>query len=222
MKKNAKLWIFIGIVAAVVALNFVFGWSDLLVSGEATAWLQATLAEHPVEAALLFVALSIVGCIVLALPGVLFAIAAGTLFGAVWGTFLCWISVTIGACLAFIAGRYFLKDAIKPKLAKNKQLNDLFFDGARKSDIYLLAITRLIPVFPYNLQNFAYGVTDISFWSYTLYSALFMIPGTAVYTVAAAGIIDGENRVACFAFAAVLLVATLAVAYVLKKKANIE
>lgn len=220
--KYVKLATFAAIVVAVVVANHFFGWSDMIANGQFMDWLSATLKEHPVEAGLLYVVLSVVGCIVLALPGVLFAVAAGTLFGAVWGTLLCWIAVSLGACLSFLVGRYFLKDSIKPLLAKNEQLNKLFFEGADKSDVYLLAITRLIPVFPYNLQNFAYGITDIGFAPYALYSALFMIPGTAVYTVASAGILDADNRVACFAFAGVLLVFTLVVAYVLKKKAGIK
>lgn len=220
--KNPKAWAFMGVVVLIAGANYVFGWSDLLVNGQLTTHLQATMEAHPAEAALLYVALSIIGCVVLAMPGVIFALIAGTLFGAVWGTLLCWISVTLGACVSFIAGRYFLKDALKPKLAQNKQLNALFFEGVRKSDIFLLAVTRLVPVFPYNLQNFAYGITDIGFVPYAVYSALFMIPGTAVYTIAAAGLLDAENRVAYFALAAILLIATLAVARVLKRKADIQ
>ena len=220
--KNPKIWAFASIILLAAVGNHVFGWSDMLMNGQLTAHLQATMEAHPVEAALLYVALSIVGCVVLAMPGVIFALIAGTLFGAVWGTLLCWISVTLGACVSFVAGRYFIKDALKPKLAQNKQLNALFFEGVRKSDIFLLAVTRLIPVFPYNLQNFAYGITDIGFIPYAVYSALFMIPGTAVYTIAAAGLLDAENRVAYFALAAILLIATLAVARVLKRKAGIQ
>ncbi len=77
-------------------------------------------------------------------------------------------------------------------------------------------MTRLVPVFPYNLQNFAYGITDVSFGHYALYSAAFLFPGTAAYTVAAAGLVDEGQRLACFVIAAVLLVATLVAARVLK------
>ena len=221
-KKNYKLLVFLGLVVLIVILNFVFGWSDMIASGQFLSWLQSMLTDHPFATGLIYVVLSIIGCVVLALPGVIFAIAAGTLFGAVTGTFLCWLAVTLGAMVSFLVGRYFLKDSLKPKLAQNKQLNNLFFEGAQKSDVYLLAITRLIPIFPYNLQNFAYGITDISFFSYTLYSAIFMVPGTAVYTVASAGITNADNRIIYFVFAGVLLIVTLLVAYFLKKKANIK
>ncbi len=221
-KRNYKLLVFLALVVLIVILNWIFGWSDMIANGKFLDWLSSMLKDHPIETGLIYVVLSIIGCVVLALPGVIFAIAAGTLFGAVTGTFLCWLAVTLGAMVSFLVGRYFLKDSLKPKLAQNKQLNNLFFEGAHKSDIYLLAITRLIPIFPYNLQNFAYGITDISFFSYSLYSAIFMIPGTAVYTVASAGITNADNRVIYFVFAGVLLVVTLLVAYFLKKKANIK
>ena len=68
----------------------------------------------------------------------------------------------------------------------------------------------------YNLQNFAYGITDVSFGHYALYSAAFLFPGTAAYTVAAAGLVDEGQRLVCFAVAAVLLVATLVAARALK------
>lgn len=220
--KNVKVWVFVGAVVALLALNAVFGWSDALFGEGVVEALRGAAGARPVLAGLAYVALALVGCVVLALPGVVFALVAGTVFGAVWGTLLCWVAVSAGACIAFAAGRYFLKDALKPRLEKNKALNRLLFEGAGKSDVYLLAVTRLVPLFPYNLQNFAYGVTDIGFVPYAVYSALFMLPGTAVYTVAAAGLVDPENRVLCFAVAAVLLAVTLAAAYVLKKRAGLS
>lgn len=220
--RNAKLWVFIGVVAVLLVLNGVFGWSDALFGGNVVEALQNAASERPMWAAAVYVLLSLVGCVALALPGVAFAVVAGTVFGPLWGTLLCWVAVSAGACISFVAGRYFLKDALKPKLSKNAALNRLLFEGAQKSDVYLLAITRLVPVFPYNLQNFAYGVTDIRFVPYAVYSALFMLPGTAVYTLAAAGLADAGNRLVCFVAAAVLLVATLAVAYVLKRREGLS
>lgn len=220
--KNAKLWVFAAVAVALLALNAAFGWSDALLGDGAIEALREAVLDRPVLAGLAYVALSVAGCVALALPGVVFALVAGAVFGALWGTLLCWAAVTAGACVAFAVGRYFLKDALKPKLEKSKALNRLLFEGAGKSDVYLLAVTRLVPVFPYNLQNFAYGVTDIRFVPYAAYSALFILPGTAVYTVAAAGLVDPENRLACFALAVALLAVTLVAAYVLKKRAGLS
>jgi len=85
----------------------------------------------------------------------------------------------------------------------------------------LLAVTRLVPIFPFNLQNFAYGITDIRLIPYAVYSALFILPGTAAYTIGAAGIVDSQNRIACIAIAIALFIASFAIAWVLKRKAQL-
>ena len=216
--QNAKLWAFVGTVIVLFVLNMVFGWSDALSGTDAMATMRALLEENALVAGLVYVLVSTVACVVLMMPGFVFALVAGALFGPVWGTLLCWVAVTAGAVAAFVAGRVFLKDAVKPLLAKSPALNKLLFEGAHKSDLYLLAVTRLVPVFPYNLQNFAYGITDVSFGHYALYSAAFLFPGTAAYTVAAAGLVDEGQRLVCFTVAAVLLVTTLVAARVLKER----
>lgn len=214
--RNAKLWAFVGVAIALFALNMAFGWSDALSGADAMATMRALLEENALVAGLVYMLVSTVACVVLMMPGFVFALVAGALFGPVWGTLLCWAAVTAGALAAFVAGRFFLKDAVKPLLAKSPALNRLLFEGAHKSDLYLLAVTRLVPVFPYNLQNFAYGITDVSFGHYALYSAAFLFPGTAAYTVAAAGLVDEAQRLVCFAVAAVLLAVTLVAARSLK------
>ena len=220
--KSAKPWIFAGVVVALIVANFLFDWSGWIARGELQATIEAMLDKNFPLACVVYCVLSMVGSVVLALPGVLFAIAAGAIFGPWLGTLLCWLSMSVGAWASFLVGRYFLKDALKPRLAKSKALNNLLFEGAHKSDVYLLAITRLIPVFPFNLQNFAYGITDIKFIPYAVYSALFILPGTAVYTIGAAGIVDEENRMMCLVIAVVLFGISFAIAYILKKKADIS
>lgn len=216
--RHKRVWIFLGFMVLVLILNHIFGWSDLLIDPEHLPLLPQVLHENFALALLLYLLLVTAACVFLALPGVTFAIAAGLLFGPLWGTLACWAAATLGACLAFLAGRYFLKDSIKPKLRQNKQLDKLLFHGAGQSDLFLLMLTRLVPLFPYNLQNFAYGVTDISFAHYALYSALFLLPGTAVYTVGAAGMANGEHRVSYLLFAGGLFAVVMAVSLLLKKR----
>jgi uncharacterized membrane protein YdjX (TVP38/TMEM64 family) len=220
--KNVKVWIFVAIVICTLIADHFFSWSTWIASGELSRMLESLVNQNLTLACLTYVAVAIVGSVVLALPGVLFALAAGAIFGPVLGTLLCWLSMSIGAWGSFIVGRYFLKDALKPKLAQNKLLNRFLFEGADKSDIFVLAVTRLVPLFPFNLQNFAFGITDIRFAPYALYSALFILPGTAAYTVGAAGIIDAENRVLCIAVAIALFVFSFGAAWLLKRKAGIS
>lgn len=219
--RNLKLGIFVVVLVALAVVARLLGWDQALLSADGLNRMSAWVMEHPAGAAITYVLVSVVACVAFALPGITFALVAGVLFGALWGTLLCWMAVVIGACLAFLLGRYGLKDALKPKLARNEALNRLLFENVSAHAMYLLAVTRLVPIFPYNLQNFAYGITDIGFGSYAFYSALFMLPGTAAYTVAAAGLINEGNRILYFAVAAVLMVVTLAVARWLRRGAGV-
>ena len=213
MKRYWKLIVFAALVALVLVLDHIYGWSDYLRGGDGLALLRAAVREDLLRAAALYCVLTVVGCVVLSLPGVTFAVIAGVLFGPWLGTALCLIATTLGAIAAFLAGRFFLKDAIEPLVKKNALLNRLLFEDAGRSDIVLLMITRLVPLFPYNLQNFAYGVTDISLGAYSLYTFLFMIPGVALFTVGSVGLTAGSGRWGYLAAAAGLLVLVVLLAF---------
>ena len=101
---------------------------------------------------------------------------------------------------------------------KNKTLKRLLFDDVGKSDIVLLAITRLVPIFPYNIQNFAYGITDMSLSHYSLYTFLFMIPGVALYTIGTAGFTSDGNKLLYFGIAGILLILVFFLGWFIRKK----
>lgn len=216
--KNKKLWIFIGIIAVILFLDHIFKWSSYIGDFDNLQFLKDMVNENLFLAVLLYVGITIIGCVVLALPGVTFAIAAGLLFGPVLGTVCCSAATTIGAMLAFAVGRFFLKDSIKPMVMKNKYIKKWLFDETGGNEIFVLMITRLVPVFPYNLQNFAYGVTDIRFSTYSVCSLIFMLPGTAMYTVGTAGIADKENRIFYIGTAFVLAILVMGLGAFLKKR----
>lgn len=216
--KNKKLWIFIGIIAVILFLDHIFKWSSYIGDFDNLQFLKDMVNENLFLAVMLYVGITIIGCVVLALPGVTFAIAAGLLFGPVLGTVCCSAATTIGAMLAFAVGRFFLKDSIKPVAMKNKYIKKWLFDETGGNEIFVLMITRLVPVFPYNLQNFAYGVTDIRFSTYSMCSLIFMLPGTAMYTVGTAGIADKENRIFYIGTALVLAILVMGLGAFLKKR----
>lgn len=214
--KNKKLWVFVGIFAAVLLLNHYLGLGSKvegLLEG-----LSDLALKNSVLAGATYVILTIVGVVILALPGVIFGIAAGMIFGPVWGTLLCSMATTLGAMGAFLVGRFFLKDTLEPIVRKNRYLDKWLFDQSGKKEQFLLMVTRLVPLFPYNLQNYAYGITGISFGMYSLESFLFMLPGTAIYTIGSAGITGGKNRFLYFGIAAVLAVVVMLIGNLLKKK----
>ena len=218
IRKNIKLIVFCLIVVVILALNHKFGWSAYLSDSDNLKFLSDMIRDNFMLAALIYIVLTVIACVVLALPGVTFAILAGVIFGPWWGTLLCLIATTLGAIIAFIVGRFFLKDSIKPMVAKNALLKKILFDDAGRSDIVLLAITRLVPLFPYNIQNFAYGITDISLAHYSLYTFIFMIPGVALYTIGTAGFTAGENRWLYWGIAAALLVLVMFLGWYVRKK----
>lgn len=217
MKKHRKILVFAAAAAAVLVLNSIFGWSDYI-TGDGLELLKNTAKENILLASAVYVAVTVVGCVALALPGVTFAVFAGLIFGPIWGTVLCSLATTIGAVLAFAAARYFLKDSVKPMAMKNKYIKKWLFDEGDKNQLFILMLTRLIPLFPYNLQNFAYGVTDIKLSVFTIGSLVFMLPGTAMYTIGTAGIADSENRWLYLATAAVLAVSVTALGIIFKKR----
>ena len=216
--KNKKLWIFGGIILLFVILNHIFDWSSYISTAENLEFMKRIVQNNLPLAILLYMVLTVVGCVVLALPGVTFAILAGLLFGPVIGTICCSLATTIGAVLAFIAGRFFLKDSIGPVVAKNRILKKWLFDDTGCNELFVLMITRLVPVFPFNLQNFAYGITDIRFSTYAIGSWIFMLPGTAMYTVGTAGLADKENRLLYIGIAVVLAVVVTIIGIILKKR----
>lgn len=216
--KNKKLWIFVGIILVIAVLNHIFGWSSYIGDMDNLSFLTTLVEDNLPVAIVLYIVFTIIGCVVLALPGVTFAILAGLLFGSVLGTICCSVATTIGAVLAFIVGRYFLKDSVKPLVIKNKYLKKWLFDTSGKNELFILMITRLVPIFPYNLQNFAYGITDIKFSTYTIGSFLFMLPGTAMYTVGTAGLTNSENRVLYIGIAVLLAIIVMGVGFFLKKR----
>ncbi|MDR0839863.1 MAG: TVP38/TMEM64 family protein [Christensenellaceae bacterium] len=221
MQKNGR-WLkpaaFILLIAAVYLLDRRFHWSAYLKNTDAFLQLRHTVDENLPQALLIYIAATVVGCAALALPGMTFALAAGMLFGPVWGSLACLVGTTLGAMLAFLVGRFFLKDAVKPMLEKSRLLKSILFSTSPKSGIILLMITRLVPLFPYNLQNFAYGVTDIGFIRYSALTFVFMLPGVLFFTLGGAGIAEQSNRGVYFAVAAALAVILAVAALVIKKK----
>lgn len=216
--KHKKLLLFIGIILAVLVCNHIFGWSAWLGDRENLAFLSRMKQEHMEAAVLVYMVITVIGCVVLTLPGITFAVLAGLIFGPVLGTICCSAATTLGAMAAFLAGRFFLKDSIRPVVMKNRYLKKWLFDESGNKELFVLMITRLVPLFPYNLQNFAYGVTDIRFSTYSIWSFIFMLPGTAMYTVGTAGLADKENRIMYLGIAAVLAAAVMGGGIFFKRK----
>lgn len=123
-------------------------------------------------------------CLVVAfsLPGaVFFTLAGGFLFGSVVGTLYVNLAATSGATLAFLAGRYLLRDWVEAKFGS--RLGPFQEGFARNAFSYLMTL-RLIPIFPFFIVNLVCGLTRVSLGTYVLATAIGIIPGSFVYAYA--------------------------------------
>ena len=164
----------------------VFGLGDTL--GSLRDWLQGLGPWGP----LVFVVIYSVA-VVAAIPGSAMTIAGGALFGSVGGIILVSLASTIGAGLAFLVSRYFAREAIVNWLGKNEKFQRLDRLTAEHGAI-IVALTRLVPIFPFNLLNYGFGLTRVPFWTYVFWSWLCMLPATVLYVVGADAVAKGLTK----------------------------
>ncbi|GAB4254830.1 MAG: TVP38/TMEM64 family protein [Acidobacteriota bacterium] len=117
------------------------------------------------------------------LPGFLLTLGAGFLFGVVKGTVVVSAGSTLGATLAFLLGRSVARDWVQRKIAGSPRFQQLDEAVAREG-WRMVALMRLSPVFPFNLLNYAFGLTKVSLRDYVLASWLGMLPATVLYVYA--------------------------------------
>ena len=140
--------------------------------------LDAWLSDFGIWAPVVYVGLYALGTVVFA-PGSLFALAGGAMFGPVLGTFLNLLGATIGASVAFLIARYLAGDWVAQKTGGRLKR---MITGVENEGWRFVAFVRLVPVFPFNLSNYAFGLTRIPFVSYMVTSFITMAPGALAYT----------------------------------------
>jgi uncharacterized membrane protein YdjX (TVP38/TMEM64 family) len=114
------------------------------------------------------------------IPGAPITIAGGALFGPVWGTIYSVVSATAGATLAFQISRHLVGEWAERKAGGIvKRLKD----GVEEEGWRFVAFTRLVPLFPFNVLNYGYGLTRVKFSHYVVASFFCMIPGAAAYSL---------------------------------------
>jgi uncharacterized membrane protein YdjX (TVP38/TMEM64 family) len=131
-------------------------------------WGAVILVAAYIPAALLFV------------PGSLLTLGAGFVFGVGLGTVAVSLGSTLGAAAAFLLGRTFARHAIEAKVAGNARFHALD-QAVKREGFKIVLLMRLSPVFPFNLLNYAFGLTQVSFRDYILASWIGMLPGTLMY-----------------------------------------
>ena len=116
---------------------------------------------------------------VLFLPGAIFGLAGGMLFGPLWGTVINLAGATLGATASFLTARYLAMDWVRRRAGGRLER---LITGVEDEGWRFVAFTRLVPVFPFNLLNYALGLTRIPLPQYVLASLICMIPGTLAYS----------------------------------------
>jgi len=128
---------------------------------------------------------------VLFLPGLAITIVGGLVFGAVWGTVWTTVGANLGAVAAFLVGRYAARGMVEGMVEKNEALRKID-EGVKRQGWRMLMVTRLVPIFPFNVQNYVYGLTDIPLRTYVLVTLPCMLPATIAYNFAAGSVRTGD------------------------------
>ena len=161
-----------------IAITLAFIYRDQLDVTTLKAWVAGAGAVGPLLF-MLFYALATV----LFLPGSVITLAGGALFGPVWGTLYNLSGATLGAILAFLIARYLASDWVQSKIhTTDGGRAERLMKGVETEGWRFVAFTRLVPLFPFNLLNYALGLTRIPFVHYVLATAIFMLPGAIAYT----------------------------------------
>ena len=159
---------------------------------------------------------------VLFLPGSVLTLGAGAVFGLAGGFIAVSLGSTLGAAAAFLVGRFAAREAIARKLEGNARFAAIDRAVGREGFKIVLP-TRLSPVFPFNLLNYAHGLTTVKFWHYVLASWLGMMPGTFLYVFVGSAAGDAAQGGAGgwgLALKGIGLLATIAVTLVITRTAR--
>lgn len=147
---------------------------------------------------------------VLFLPGSVLSAVGGALFGPVAGTAWSLLGATLGATLSFLLARYIVGDVVRARAGARL---DALLRGVEEDGWRFVALVRIVPLFPFNLSNYALGLTRIGLVPYVLASAVFMLPGAAAFAFlghSGRGALAGDSRAIGWGLAALGLLSTFA------------
>lgn len=163
-------------ILAAVALAAAFKYFNIqLLLRDALDWIAGMGPFAP----FIFIMIYILACVFF-VPGSVLTLGAGLLFGVLKGSVLVSIGATLGATAAFLTGRYLARGWVAQKTEGNLKFKAIEQAVAREG-WKIVGLTRLSPVFPFNLLNYAFGLTPVSLKDYFFASWIGMMPGTVMY-----------------------------------------
>ena len=193
MRKNLiKILIAVGIIAAVYFVLRHYGITEHI-RLENVPKIKTWVESFGVIAPLVYLGLYLTSTIFF-LPGSPVTVLAGFVFGPLWGVIYASISSIISVAFAFLIARYVARDLVEGWVKDNTQFRKID-EQVEEQGWRILMFTRLVPIFPFNLQNYAYGLTSIRFSTFVFTSAIFMLPGTIALVLLGGAFVSGEGNV---------------------------
>jgi uncharacterized membrane protein YdjX (TVP38/TMEM64 family) len=161
-------------IALLIAIGIVFYHREQIDADT----IRLSIESYGLAAPLIFILLYALATVAF-FPGAVLTLIGGAVFGPVLGTLYNLVGATIGATLAFLIARYLAGNWVTQRSGKALQE---FQQGVEREGWRFVAFVRLVPLFPFNLLNYALGLTRISLTAYILASFVFMFPGAITYT----------------------------------------
>lgn len=219
---SAAPWLRLTIVLTAVAVLFLVGREAGAYVPRFAEWVASLGALGPV--------VFIIGYIIAAIafvPGSLLTLAAGAIFGISRGVAYVFVGATVGATLAFLLSRYVARSTVEQRLEGNQRFAAI--DRAVAGEgLKIVMLLRLSPVFPFNLLNYALGLTQVRLRDYVV-ACVGMLPGTLLYVyygklagdvAALASGVSTDRGAEYWTILIVGLVATLAVTTIVTRTAR--
>jgi uncharacterized membrane protein YdjX (TVP38/TMEM64 family) len=171
---SAIQWVSVGLIllSLVLILRRLPVWPVVKALGE---WIEELGFWGSLVFGLIYAA-----AVVALIPGSVLTLAAGALFGLTGGTIIASLASTTGSSVAFLISRSWARERIAAKLKRYPKF-EAIDQAVSESGWKIVALLRLSPAVPFNLQNYLYGLTGIRFWPYVLTSWLAMMPATFMY-----------------------------------------
>ena len=187
-----KIAIAIGVIVGVYFVLRYYGVTDNI-RLENIPKIKTWVASFGTIAPLIYIGLYLVSTVFF-LPGSPVTVLSGFVFGPLWGIFYASIASIISVSIAFLIARYVARDLVEGWVKDNAQFRKID-EQVEEQGWRILMFTRLVPIFPFNLQNYAYGLTSIRFSTYVIVSAIFMLPGTTVFVQLGGAFVSGEGNI---------------------------
>jgi len=167
--------LFVVVVGFVTVGGFTIGWDFISVSS-----FEEAVRSWGMWGVVASIGLMIIHSFI-PFPAEFLAIANGMVFGPVWGVMITWSGAMLGAFLAFYLARFLGRPFVKAMVVKkNWRTLDNWTEA---NSIFLLLISRLIPVIAFNLINYAAGLTRVSFWTFSWTTGVGILPMTVLMVV---------------------------------------